>query len=1029
MEAKSILNPEQFQATQTSMGLVLQAPAGSGKTSVIIEHVIFILQRDILDFKGRPSIDSIQQYLSGLVICTFTIKASNELSLRLRNKINSLKQLDSKWSIIDQHFHCLTICTIHALLVKILKSGLLLNAPHSFEIQSKMGLDHKILQFFNRWNKNFGCNILLKKKIINDTLNILNDPLHRLIWHQFDFRPQWNQNSFSTLQQALIKANFFPSFFPSIDEPLSGKSLWPEFFKRSYYIEINYSSFLDKLKHFQNLFIDFDRIPSLPKALKDDKQVALWHEAMKNFKAFLKEYKTSIETWIDTPPSGIKNELCHFLEFLESYYFKDSLLSFADLEYLTLDLLEKNESTWREKSLFHYFIVDEFQDTSKIQYRILLKLIQHDHSKLYAVGDPLQAIYGFRGGELQVYFDAKHKANKQLGLSTNYRCGELMVEYFNSIFSPFTRSDSNHLQTTPPWAHKGTIQNGHLYIDPELIHNKFQLDVAESLGIMTFLKSLTSEFPNNTITILYPKLSSSFRLITKLIQENFIFKAQVKIPYAHDAIFVLFQLLLEYLFHKNKKSTLLLISHLFSFKSGDLELLLDDFSFSFETINLSFAFKQFYFSLNKISNISYDILNEILEIIHLFNGQIQSIYTFIEEKKSHKMSIDFEYWPNSLENKPILIQIMSVHQSKGLEFDHVLLAGMNTFSLSLQHEIKVTPSQFKYTTIDNKFQLNEIESPDYISSKLSSKSNALEENTRLFYVACTRAKKSLHFVTLHPSDNREQVLYSKDSWLHFLTQHTNVENITLAKMTECAKVSKIQRSFFQDSAPRFLQRTTHSSPQYGLMTDVSVTHLLTLFLCPRMFYYKEILKLPDLTLAQNNLNEKGISTKERGINIHRFLQEYINQKAIHPQLLAYQSFLEIVDSYKKTHTFLSEYSIKFELFGHMVNAVMDVLLLSTIKIKEIWDFKTGTTQNEMTSTSYLYQVYLYAYGCYHNDIVSKNELLVLKIIYLDQSITTTKTVNFDFIQNELFSHWQNIKNYHTKNLSHCIQCPYTKICN
>ena len=94
---------------------------------------------------------------------------------------------------------------------------------------------------------------------------------------------------------------------------------------------------------------------------------------------------------------------------------------------------------------FKIGIIDEFQDTSGAQYRIFKTLFspapgEHDRC-CFLVGDPRQAIYRFRGGDLFVYFQAREAADNIYYLDCNHRSSPLLVKSVNLLFakhpSPF----------------------------------------------------------------------------------------------------------------------------------------------------------------------------------------------------------------------------------------------------------------------------------------------------------------------------------------------------------------------------------------------------------------------------------------------------------------------------------------------------------------------------------------------------------------------------------------------------------------
>ncbi|MCT0227409.1 UvrD-helicase domain-containing protein [Synechococcus sp. CS-1331] len=87
-------------------------------------------------------------------------------------------------------------------------------------------------------------------------------------------------------------------------------------------------------------------------------------------------------------------------------------------------------------------LVDEFQDTDPIQWRILSRAFQPGRHRLVLVGDPKQAIYRFRGGELATYLRARQAAIAGGGISSltdNYRSSEALIAGLNGLMRPGLR--------------------------------------------------------------------------------------------------------------------------------------------------------------------------------------------------------------------------------------------------------------------------------------------------------------------------------------------------------------------------------------------------------------------------------------------------------------------------------------------------------------------------------------------------------------------------------------------------------------
>ncbi|MDX9867253.1 MAG: UvrD-helicase domain-containing protein [Kiritimatiellia bacterium] len=83
-------------------------------------------------------------------------------------------------------------------------------------------------------------------------------------------------------------------------------------------------------------------------------------------------------------------------------------------------------------------LIDEFQDTDPVQYEIFKKVFAHPDSRLFLIGDPKQAIYGFRGGDLYTYLQARDElaSQKRFTLARNFRSARELIEAVNGFFAP-----------------------------------------------------------------------------------------------------------------------------------------------------------------------------------------------------------------------------------------------------------------------------------------------------------------------------------------------------------------------------------------------------------------------------------------------------------------------------------------------------------------------------------------------------------------------------------------------------------------
>ena len=117
-------------------------------------------------------------------------------------------------------------------------------------------------------------------------------------------------------------------------------------------------------------------------------------------------------------------------------------LDFDDLEHRARLLLQNDTVCARYHAEFRQILVDEFQDTNDAQREIIYRLCAADRpegaGRLFVVGDPKQSIYAFRGADVSVFGkvrdDLLARAGRELPLSTSFRTHERLVAAFNDIF-------------------------------------------------------------------------------------------------------------------------------------------------------------------------------------------------------------------------------------------------------------------------------------------------------------------------------------------------------------------------------------------------------------------------------------------------------------------------------------------------------------------------------------------------------------------------------------------------------------------
>ena len=109
---------------------------------------------------------------------------------------------------------------------------------------------------------------------------------------------------------------------------------------------------------------------------------------------------------------------------------REKKLDFNDMQRMCYELLtERTDILNRIREMYPFILVDEYQDTNRIQYEIL-KMIAHPADNLFAVGDDDQSIYGFRGAkpEIMLGFAKEFPGAKVITLGTNFRCPSVVTD-------------------------------------------------------------------------------------------------------------------------------------------------------------------------------------------------------------------------------------------------------------------------------------------------------------------------------------------------------------------------------------------------------------------------------------------------------------------------------------------------------------------------------------------------------------------------------------------------------------------------
>lgn len=462
---------------------------------------------------------------------------------------------------------------------------------------------------------------------------------------------------------------------------------------------------------------------------------------IKNIDLTTREISSEISYIKNSLLGSLDEEKEHLREFFYAYQqelLDHNLVDFDDLLLLPFNILSTNDAlAARISQTYSYIMVDEYQDTNYLQFQLLRKLC-FSHENLCVVGDDDQSIYGWRGADIQniLQFNKHFKDVKTIKLEENYRSTEEILNAANLMITHNTQRIGKTLRSI-----KGS---------GEAIKNlSFEDSKAEAFGIAQEIQNLLHK------GVRADDIAVLFRLnaMSKGLEENL---NRLKVPHMLVGTMRFYEraeikdmlAYLRYLSNKHDDFSLERIINqpkrgigektqekIFSlarekkisvvecFLQGEYDDVLS--SKVLATLREFFAllevlredrdrpYKMAEALLNHINILQayeaeYDHIDRMANIKEL----LQTIKEYFEENIDSTM-IDFFNniaLSSSLDDtQEGSVKCMSIHTSKGLEFDYVFVIGM---------EEKIFPHEKKDAD--------------------------LEEERRLAYVAFTRAKKKLY---------------------------------------------------------------------------------------------------------------------------------------------------------------------------------------------------------------------------------------------------------------------------------------------
>ena len=183
---------------------------------------------------------------------------------------------------------------------------------------------------------------------------------------------------------------------------------------------------LQQWDQFQNITIPFTIIDEFEKNWILKHLLKLDEKSIRKIILTISRYKQSGMTEVDIQNS---EERHHFIQY--NNFLKDNdLVDLDDLIYKPLLLFVDKKFLGHFQSKYQWILIDEFQDINQNQYELIKNLMPPKDRNLFAIGDPQQAIYGFRGASIQFIqqFQEDYSSCQTYHLEKSYRCSDKVLQ-------------------------------------------------------------------------------------------------------------------------------------------------------------------------------------------------------------------------------------------------------------------------------------------------------------------------------------------------------------------------------------------------------------------------------------------------------------------------------------------------------------------------------------------------------------------------------------------------------------------------
>ncbi|MGH1467631.1 MAG: ATP-dependent helicase [Bdellovibrionales bacterium] len=190
----------------------------------------------------------------------------------------------------------------------------------------------------------------------------------------------------------------------------------------------------------------------------------------------------------------------------EKKLFESKALDFSDLLFKTYDLLLSYPAVLEVyQNQFKHILVDEYQDTNALQYK-LIRLLAGEKNNIFAVGDEDQSIYSWRGADVQnIQLMEKDFSAQKIKLEINYRSTKNIVEASNALIQNNTIRNEKTLTTDNPYGDK-------------IKANEATNDYDEAKIVASGIETLIAEGADPSSIAIFYRLNSQSRVLEEQLR-------------------------------------------------------------------------------------------------------------------------------------------------------------------------------------------------------------------------------------------------------------------------------------------------------------------------------------------------------------------------------------------------------------------------------------------------------------------------------------------------------------------------------